>query len=594
MKSEIKYQSAGRWFQIILVLLLCAMPQFVRYQRSGPARIMENLSIMSSQETWIRMHEGEANAWMIPSWNGRPRVNKPPMLVWLNLLVWADLSPSTGSADQLIARSRLLAGCMALIGLLGVYGCGRCMSTHRTALLAMFVTGSSFMLTKQARFASYDIHLLAWVMLAMFWGLRAILSHRARWFDWVLCGIFWGGAMLTKGAVAYVLVGIPLLAILVFIDRKALRRYAGWGGAACLATMLLGIWYAYVFIHDHTAWTWVLREYEYAVTGPDKPFWYYAGIIGLVFPWSFAFVAAWIMPWVKANRPAHRVQWFPWVWFATLFVCLSLSSSKTQRYILPVLPVAGLLVALFIDESERKKGELSGVRFLKGLAVVHWIVLGCVCFILPVLLLLQNHQDVVRHLHQYGVPELPDMHYGAALSLLLLCVPALWAGVAWIRKGKIAASAYAAGWIMLIASTYGYYGYAVSEDNGFYPYRADAEKVATVTASAPFYYLSFVPDSERIDPFVLAPVERDPDKEFLIYFRGIIPSATVDDTCEMMNAQQVFYMCARDEHGRGSHLDNLGLTFLMRFEDGGGPSWKLYRYEPAIGIGDGRRESDAE
>lgn len=39
----------------------------------------------------------DAWAWLVPSWNGRARVNKPPLLVWINLLAWSGLDPATAA-----------------------------------------------------------------------------------------------------------------------------------------------------------------------------------------------------------------------------------------------------------------------------------------------------------------------------------------------------------------------------------------------------------------------------------------------------------------------------------------------------------------
>ena len=48
------------WILLALVLLLCAPPMLINVGKPDPVRIMEVLSFMTSQETWLRIHHGES------------------------------------------------------------------------------------------------------------------------------------------------------------------------------------------------------------------------------------------------------------------------------------------------------------------------------------------------------------------------------------------------------------------------------------------------------------------------------------------------------------------------------------------------------
>ena len=116
--------TARTWSSLALVLALCAPPLCVRVGEPAPVRIMESLSFLTSQETWLRLHQGESSAWRMPSWNGAPRVQKPPMLVWMNLLAWSGLEPDTAGVDRLTHRARAVAVGFALLALAATYGAG--------------------------------------------------------------------------------------------------------------------------------------------------------------------------------------------------------------------------------------------------------------------------------------------------------------------------------------------------------------------------------------------------------------------------------------------------------------------------------------
>ena len=165
---------------------------------------------------------------------------------------------------------------------------------------------------------------------------------------------------------------------------------------------------------------------------------------------------------------------------------------------------------------------------------------------------------------------------GFACGLLVILL-ALWAwGFRWFRQGKMVQSVYCVALLSLFASSMGYYAYAVSPDNGAFPFRTQAEAVQRLNQEAPLYYLSFVPDADRIDPFSLPKPDRDPDKEFLIYYRGIIPGITLEEVRQKIRLGDVFRVCVRDAAGRPEMLSELGVEPVFRFKDGGGPAWLVF------------------
>ena len=50
------------WMLLALVLALCAPPLLIHVGKPDPVRIMESLSFLTSQETWLRMHHGKPEA----------------------------------------------------------------------------------------------------------------------------------------------------------------------------------------------------------------------------------------------------------------------------------------------------------------------------------------------------------------------------------------------------------------------------------------------------------------------------------------------------------------------------------------------------
>src|SRR5215510_9807487 len=91
----------------ILVAMLAAYS--INVGRPSPDRSMEKICMASSQETWMRQRSGETSAWKTPTINGGElRIQKPPLLIWLNIAAWSDIDPETAQVDELAFRARLV------------------------------------------------------------------------------------------------------------------------------------------------------------------------------------------------------------------------------------------------------------------------------------------------------------------------------------------------------------------------------------------------------------------------------------------------------------------------------------------------------
>ena len=91
---------SGFWLRVIALVLLTVPPLWFGLGDADCLFHMEVRAVASSQETWMRLAD-DAQAWRVPSWNGQPRINKPPLVVWMNLLAWAGL-PADAPVDILV------------------------------------------------------------------------------------------------------------------------------------------------------------------------------------------------------------------------------------------------------------------------------------------------------------------------------------------------------------------------------------------------------------------------------------------------------------------------------------------------------------
>lgn len=552
------------WILIVLVLLLCAPPLLINVGKPDPVRIMESLSFLTSQETWLRMHQGEPEAWKMPSWNGEPRIQKPPMLVWMNLLAWYDLDPVTTDLEALTLRARVLAAGFALLALAATFWMGMTLGGTRLATLATLITGSSLLFIRQSRLASYDTHLMGWVTLAVATGLWALKdeSRRRMFVGWLLCALALAAACYTKGPLAFALVLAPLATAFVAFPEHRARNTGAIAAVTAIAAALMAPWFIAAAKATPEAGIALDREYRFILEAFHNPFFYFSVVV-LVFPWSLWLAAALIRPAMDRVLRADRNTWFAWLAFVVLFVLFTLSPVKNKRYIVPILPTAGLLIALvWLRFEEADIGDIT-TRWVNWLRRIHWVLVAGGTLALPLFIVFQEKLVSAGWVKETAIVGVNNVLAGA-LFIMLACATIAGAR-AHAQKRWGTAALYTALW-MLIASTFGFAGYALADHQKF-PCRAEAENLALLTGRTNVGYIS---------DFKFPQHQARPGDEFLIFYRGIIPATDLAALKTRASAGIPAFVITRIDPAREEELQKLGFQHLFDVNDGREPSWKLW------------------
>src|SRR5262249_22377421 len=133
-----------------------------------------------------------ADQWIVPTFNGVLRVDKPALLYWLQIWSYRAFGVNEFAA-------RFPSAVAAPLTMLGCYELGRGMFTAGTGLLAALIAGSTPMLCGAARFANPDslLNLFSCLTLALYWYGW---SRRPLWW-FPAVGASLGMAVLAKGPV---------------------------------------------------------------------------------------------------------------------------------------------------------------------------------------------------------------------------------------------------------------------------------------------------------------------------------------------------------------------------------------------------------
>jgi 4-amino-4-deoxy-L-arabinose transferase-like glycosyltransferase len=548
------------------MLFLCAIPLLVSLGMRDTWHTMENVTLASSTETFLAQHgwhdiPQRDDAWVVPTWRGVERLNKPPLAVWLNLLAWSDLTPATTNPRQLMYRSRLVSVGLGLIMLGAVFWLGLSVGNAHTGLLAAFFVGTTLLFQRQSRLASYDIHLASFVtfsVAAAWWAIGPHRPHRpfaiGRYLlGWVLSGVGLGAAIMSKGPLAYPLVILPCVWCIV-LNRKDWQRNTG----GMLIGLLVGTALAFPwYYHISTQYADAMEKMsgEYAARRPEfQTVFYYVGLLGLIWPWTVLFFGALFQPWGLAKESRRRQLMYAWGWMALIFIFFSIPEAKQQRYILPILPAVGLLFGAFWVDHQRISDSGHADKGLNWLRIPHWIMLGGAPVV--VLAIILGHDWLLASDYKSAV-IFGKVHpvFLILWFLLCSCITALGAVNHWQNK-HLKAGYLNAMWALVFTSMI-LHAYSVGPDQ-FHPVYAQAQKFNDVVQSAPVRFLHV---KDRHDEL---------NEEFVFFSMRIIDSIS-DHALQAFLTDPAYptdqpkYIMVLDNEQASSVLKKAGLTEVLVF-----------------------------
>jgi 4-amino-4-deoxy-L-arabinose transferase-like glycosyltransferase len=278
----------------------------------------------------------ETGNWLIPWVNGLPRYDKPPLVYWAMGLLYG--LPGQPGWDPLGTWAARLPSALATVAVMQtlVHTLLRWPQARRrpglTALSAALAFALSPLVLIWGRIAVSDALFSGCLAISLLLCWNSYASGGRRWWaGWLLLGL----AVLTKGPVAVVLVGLTLLGF-GWLQRdlaglvRSLRPLRGG-----LVTLLVaGPWYALALARE------------------GEPFWNsFFGYHNLQRFGSVVATPLLLLGLARALRgqpppPPLSLQRFAACWLLAVLLFFTLAATKLPSYWLPATPAAGLLIAL--------------------------------------------------------------------------------------------------------------------------------------------------------------------------------------------------------------------------------------------------------
>ncbi|MFK0729827.1 MAG: ArnT family glycosyltransferase [Gloeotrichia echinulata HAB0833] len=325
--------------------------------------------------------------WITPFFNGETRFDKPALIYWCQAIAyaifgvneWAVRLPSAIAAiavmslafytihwsiakqDELEKLSQPTRPyIIAAVGAALMAFCPEMIVWGRTGVSDMLLTGciASALLCFFLGYAKNE-------------GTREESTRSLFPNNWYLaCYVLIAGGILTKGPVGIVLPGLIIGAFLLYLGKfrevgRQMRPLMG-----LLIILVLSVpWYALVIWRN--GWDYInaffgyhnLERFTEVVNGHSAPWYFYFLVVLLGFaPYSVYLPAAmarlkfWQLSHWRTQERSQQLGLFACFWFLGIFGFFTIAVTKLPSYVLPLMPAAAILVALFWSDLIKDNG----------------------------------------------------------------------------------------------------------------------------------------------------------------------------------------------------------------------------------------------
>lgn len=370
--SSLSSRQAAAW---------CAAALAVIY---GAALLRPLLPVDETRYMTVAWEMARSGDLLVPTLDGVPYPDKPPLLFWLVNLAWSLLGVSTWAA-RLVPLTAAAATFGATSRLARLLWPERAAIGRRAALLAA-ANGLILLFATLMRFDLLVTACAAWALV----GVALARSRPSA--GWAVAALALGLGLLAKGPVVMVAVLSVALFAPLWVGRRPRGGWPGWYLgllAALAAAAAIGLaWalpaaeaggeaYGASLLWGQTA-DRVAGAHDHA-----QPVWFYlAALPVLVLPWLL-WPPLWRGLFARHHARADAGLRFCAVGLGTALVVMSAVSAKQIHYLLPVLPLAAVAVARL---SDGRDGDRPGLAPAAWLLVALGLVAAAVFAFAPGLL----------------------------------------------------------------------------------------------------------------------------------------------------------------------------------------------------------------
>jgi len=288
----------------------------------------------------------EAGDYVTPSFNFQLRMNKPVLSYW-NVAASYQLFGISEWSERL----PIALGALVIVGV--AFALGRLLAGTVAGLLSAVILATSPRLLLLARRIIIDIHITMWMALVLLCFALAETRPQRRRLYLCLMYVAAGFGVLTKGPVAVFLPAVVFFIYLASQKRLGDLRHMLLPTGAVISLAIVVPWY-YLLYREH-GWEYIssfifgenLGRYAEAIGEQSRGMlFYFPVMLADLFPWSLMIpLALW---WAIRYRWQDRATRLLVLWIAVIVVFFSLSGTKEDLYILPIVTAEVALIGAMV------------------------------------------------------------------------------------------------------------------------------------------------------------------------------------------------------------------------------------------------------
>jgi 4-amino-4-deoxy-L-arabinose transferase-like glycosyltransferase len=340
---------------IVSLLLFSMVVIFYRLGDPGIINASESLYIESSREMLI------SGQLAIPTLNGLPYLEKPPLLVWF-------LAASSYLFGVSEFSYRLVTAFATLAIVISVSRFAKLLNITSTGVSAGMIFITCLGVDIMSRVAMPDMLLTCFFCLGTINFLAALYTNKTSFIK--ICAALLSAATMIKGFFPIALfTAIVLVFYITQPTKRAEIKKLLFDPVALLILILpMTLWLVAIEIqHPGAIYYFVINEHVLRFLGLRIPHDYYSGSVFYYVPRIFLFFFPWIgvlfFGWfaTKRNQDQSKMEIIHFLWICVLvpFTFFSVSSAKANYYIIVCLPPMALLVAYYLPSLLKNRHRIT-------------------------------------------------------------------------------------------------------------------------------------------------------------------------------------------------------------------------------------------
>lgn len=396
-----------------MLVLLCALAYLPGLWSIPPVDRDESRFAQASTQM---LRSDSLEGWVVPRVGDRPRLNKPPLIYWLQassaaILGAPDERSERGTAGVItggVWRFRVPSFMAAIASVLLTWRLARSIGGMNgfTSWLAGAMLATSVIMLWDARQARADQLLLA-VTTAAMWALwecwkrwnEGLATHGRGTVPWRLSVLFWvlvGVGVMTKGPIT------PLVALLTAVALAIMARDARWLRALRPFTgagIVVGCALPWIFLvarevgfsnYFSIVYEETIGRSASAAEGHWGPPGYHLFLLPVMFWPGSLFTALGLALLWRAPAAQSRESWwtrlrhadpstlFLTAWIVPAWIVFELISTKLPHYTLPIYPALAIVSARAVGAlSAQDDGESLGQsKAIARIGQALWVIIG--------------------------------------------------------------------------------------------------------------------------------------------------------------------------------------------------------------------------